>query len=255
MKEGSPLVSIITPVFNAIPFLEETVKSVIKQSYTNWEWILVNDCSEDQSWDFLKRLADEDSRFVLLENEKNIGQGKSRNKAIKEARGKFLAFLDADDIWAEDKLMIQITLMLQKKLSFCHTSYGYIDERGIPIKETFQVTSGPVTYEDLLKRTEISCLTAIYDASELGKFYMTDGRTKEDYALWLDILRSGVTSYGINQELAYYRQHGKSTTSKKHKLILDHYKFLRRHQRLSVFNAMKYTGFWMFNGFIRYYLK
>lgn len=254
MKQSIPLVSIITPVYNALPFLEETILSVLNQSYKNWEWLLVNDCSTDGSWELLNSYARIDSRFKLIENQKNIGQGKSRNKAIQQAKGKFIAFLDADDLWSSSKLQLQVEFMLEKNIVFSHTSYGYIDSQSKIIKKTFIVTEGFVKYKDLLKRTEISCLTAIYDAEKIGKFYMTEGRTKEDYGLWLDILRSGVSSYGINQELAYYRQHERSTTSKKHKLIVNHYRFLREHQKLSIFNSIKYTCFWIFNGIIRYYL-
>lgn len=204
--------------------------------------------------DYLQQVAKKDSRFVLIENSQNIGQGKSRNKAIHAARGRLIAFLDADDLWVPEKLKIQVEFMQQHQLSFSHSSYGYIDQDSKPIMDTFHVTQGPVSYKDLLKRTEISCLTAIYDSGKLGKHYMTEGRTKEDYALWLNILKTGVSSYGLDQELAFYRQHKNSTTSKKQKLILDHYRFLKENQKLSSFNAAKYTFYWMVNGVLRYYL-
>jgi len=252
---NQPLVSIITPVYNSMQFLESTINSVIVQSYSNWEWILVDDCSTDGSSELLESLHEREPRVRLFRNPHNLGQGKSRNLAIEKASGDFIAFLDSDDLWVKEKLSIQIEYMAKRQVYFTHTSYGYIDEHGDRIKDTFHVSSHPISYRDLLRRTEISCLTAIYDAKNLGKFYMTEDRTKEDYALWLSILKTGVVSQGLDQELAFYRQHGNSTTSKKYRLILDHYTFLKDNQRLGTLQALKYTLAWIINGFLRYYIK
>lgn len=252
---NQPLVSIITPVYNSAQFLEPTIHSVLAQSYSNWEWVLVDDCSTDGSFELLGAFQARESRVKLFRNSHNLGQGKSRNFAIEKASGDFIAFLDSDDLWKKEKLSVQIDYMLRQQVHFTHTSYGYIDERGNKIKDTFHVSSYPVSYRDLLRRTEISCLTAIYNSKVLGKFFMTEDRIKEDYALWLGILKTGVTSHGLDQELAFYRQHGNSTTSKKHKLILDHYIFLRDNQGLGTFQSLKYTLAWIINGFLRYYIN
>lgn len=247
-------VSIITPVYNAERFLKETAQSVLSQTYTDWEWVLVNDCSTDRSWQIMQELAQGDPRIKIFSNEKNLKSGKTRNYAIEQAKGRFIAFLDADDTWHPEKLAIQIPFMLDNDYHFSHTSYGYLDEEGNKIKSTLHV-SKVVDYKHLLKRTEISCLTAVYDAEKIGKFYMSEHARKQDYALWLSILKSGVKSYGIDQELAYYRQVANSATSSKHKLILKHIAFLKDTQGFSTIKAMYYTGYWMVNGFVRYFIK
>ncbi|CAL2094216.1 glycosyltransferase family 2 protein [Tenacibaculum sp. 190524A02b] len=248
------LVSIITPVYNAGRFLEKTAESVFDQVYTNWEWILVDDCSTDNSWEVLTSLQKKDSRIRVFKNETNLKSGKTRNFAIEKAEGVFIAFLDSDDLWYPDKLSIQIPFMIKNNYNFTHTSYGYVDEEGNSIKSTFRVNK-KVTYKDLLKRTEISCLTAIYNSNEIGKFYMSEHARKQDYALWLAILKSGTPSYGIDNELAYYRQVKNSATSKKYKLILKHVAFLKETQGFSTIKALYFTAYWMVNGFIRYFLK
>ncbi|WP_313264657.1 glycosyltransferase family 2 protein [Sphingobacterium sp.] len=247
-------VSIVTPVYNAERFIHETAKSVMGQTYKDWEWILVDDCSSDSSWEILKELASNDPRIRVYKNNENLRSGKTRNFAIGAATGRFIAFLDSDDVWHENKLSIQIPFMVENGYFFSHTSYGYLNESGEKIKSTLHV-SPIVDYIHLLKRTEISCLTAIYDAEMIGKFYMSEHARKQDYALWLSILKSGVKSYGLDIELAYYRQVSNSATSKKSQLILKHVSFLRDTQGFGTVKAWYYTLYWMVNGFIRYYLR
>ncbi|MDR0295626.1 MAG: glycosyltransferase family 2 protein [Prevotellaceae bacterium] len=248
------LVSIITPVYNASRFLEQAAQSVFEQSYANWEWILVDDCSTDNSWGILQELEKKENRIEIYKNSTNLKSGITRNFAIKQAAGRFIAFLDSDDIWHKDKLKTQIKFMLDNSYYFSHTSFGYLDEQGNKIKSTFHV-SPVVDYQHLLKCTEIGCLTAIYDAGEIGKFYMSEHARKQDYALWLSILKSGINSYGLDIELAYYRQVKNSATSKKHKLILKHISFLKETQGFSTIKALYYTMYWMLNGFVRYIIK
>jgi teichuronic acid biosynthesis glycosyltransferase TuaG len=203
----------------------------------------------------MEEFKSKDSRVVLLINAVNQGSGVSRNRAIESANGEFIAFLDSDDIWHPEKLEIQLRFMKEGNIHFSHTSYGYKNEYGETIKSTFHVSKLPVTYKHLLKRTEISCLTAMYNCKEIGKFYMSEHRRKQDYALWLAILKSGVQSHPIDIELAYYRQTPNSATSNKFNLITKHYLFLRSTQKLNVIAAIYYTSFWAVNGFVRYYIK
>lgn len=249
------LVSIITPLFNSFPYLQSTAKSIFDQTYSNWEWCITDDCSTDGSWELITKLAQMDTRIKPFRLKKNEGSGVARNNAIERASGRFIAFIDSDDVWSIRKLERHISFMLENEAAFSHTSYGYIDESGNRIKSTFRVSSAPVTYKDLLKRTEISCLTAIYDAKEIGKFYMTEHRRKQDYALWLAILKSGVKSFPLDEELAFYRQRKGSATSKKWSLIIKHIEFLRSTQEFNYFQAIYYTTYWLVNGVIRYYLK
>lgn len=251
--EIKPLVSIVTPVFNSAIYLNETIQSVIAQNYTNWEHILVDDCSTDNSVEIIKSFALNEPRIRLLKMPINMGSGSARNMAILEAKGKYIAFLDSDDVWVPEKLTIQIKFMEEKQIDFSHSSYGYWDEKSNEIKKPFLVSHNPVSYKDLLKRTEISCLTAIYNQQTIGKMYMPDLRRKQDYALWLSILKKGYKSYPQQEVLAYYRQRKGSATNKKYKLIYKHYRFLVESEGLCFFNAVKYTIYWMINGLFKYY--
>jgi len=250
-----PSVSIITPSYNNAKYISQAIESVIKQTFISWEMIIIDDCSTDSSWEIIKQYAKQDKRIKYYKNNKNYGAGITRNKAIKFASGEYIAFLDSDDIWDKKKLEVQINLMSQNKWVFSHTSYGYISEVGEKIKDTFHVSNHPIKYKDLLKRTEISCLTAIYNQNIIGKYFMSEHRKKQDYALWLSILKDGHFSYPLDIELAYYRQRPGSSTSKKYKLIFDHITFLRSTQNFNLPIALYYTIYWAFNGIYRYYLK
>lgn len=250
-----PLVTIVTPVYNSINYVRDSIESVINQTFQNWEMILVDDGSNDGSFELISSIAKIENRIKIIRNKENRGSGLSRNKAIKLANGKYIAFLDSDDLWHNDKLKIQIELMEKNKWSFSHTSYGYISEQGEKIKSTFHVSEHPINYSNLLKRTEISCLTAVYNQRILGKCYMTEHRRKQDYALWLSILKKNVESQPIDVELAYYRQRPGSATSNKRSLITNHVKFLMETQSMNFIQALYYTTFWMVNGFIRYFIK
>ncbi|MDB4834952.1 glycosyltransferase [Cyclobacteriaceae bacterium] len=245
------LVSIVMPLYNAEKFLKKTVQSVINQTYKNWELIIVNDCSPDNSLNIAQGI--DDDRVKVYSLEENSGSGIARNLGIFKAEGDYITFLDADDIWDDKKLELHIAFMKEKNADFSHCNYGYIDENDKPIKEEFHV-SEEVTYKQLLKRTEISCLTGMYYAKRIGKFYMSEHRRKQDYALWLSILKSGYKSYGLNECLAYYRQHSGSATTKKYKLILRHITFLRDTQGMNLFQSLYYTFWYVYNGVIKYYL-
>lgn len=249
-----PLVSIITPVYNSSSFLEETIRSVISQTYTNWEHILVDDGSTDNSVEIIKNLASTEPRIKLLQLHSNQGSGPARNLAIKEAKGKYIAFLDSDDIWHTEKLEKHVAFMHIHDAAFSHTSYGFIDESGKIIRQTFHVSKEPVTYRMALQRTEISCLTAMYDVEKVGKMYMPDIRRKQDYALWLNILKKGFKAIPLDLELAWYRQRRGSATSNKFSLIHKHYLFLRKVMGLKKIYACKYTVLWIKNGLRKYYL-
>lgn len=254
MSDSSPLVSIITPVYNSEKFLAQTLDSVAAQTYTQWEMLLIDDRSTDGSVRIVTERAAQDSRFKLIQLEENSGSGVARNEGIKQAAGKYVAFLDSDDIWVPDKLRIHVAFMERTKATFSHTSYGYLSEAGEVIRNTYHVSKKPVTYRHLLKRTEISCLTAMYNQEALGKRLMPTTRRKQDYGLWLSILRSGEVSLPLDEELAFYRQRTGSATSNKKALILRHISFLREHESMSLPSAMYYTVHWLVRGLFKYYL-
>jgi teichuronic acid biosynthesis glycosyltransferase TuaG len=201
----TPLVSIITPSYNSMKYVEATIISVLGQTMSNWEMIIVDDCSTDGTQNLVKLAIAEDNRIILMENEKNIGQGLTRNRAIKAAQGRFIAFLDSDDVWTPNKLEVQLSAMESLGVALSHTAFGYINQTGEIIKSPLHVSKEPINYKDLLRRTEIGCLTVVYDTDIVGKMYMPDLPRSQDYALWLSILKQGHKSLPIDEVLAYYR--------------------------------------------------
>lgn len=251
---AEPLVSIITPVYNSEEFLKETIESVLKQTYTNWEHLLVDDCSTDGSWEVIESFIGRDERFKAFRLARNCGPGIARNYAIEKAAGKYVAFLDSDDLWLPNRLEDHIFFMMKGNNVFSHSSYGFLKEDGTPKSKVYKVRDREVDYHYLLKRTDISCLTAIYDQEKIGKFFMPDLRRKQDYGLWLSILKNGYKSMPYPNVLAYYRQRKGSATNRKSKLIIQHYEFLRNHERLNVFQSIRYTLFWGLGGIVKYFL-
>lgn len=248
-----PLVSIVTPVFNTELYLEDCLNSVLAQTYQNWEMILVDDCSTDTSVEIAARFSEKDSRFKLLKNQVNQGSGITRNLGIDFAKGTYLCFLDSDDRWKPNKLELQIDFMRRNNYSFSFGSYEFIDEKNNQIKRPNIVTEEPVDYQFLLKKTEIFTSTVMLNLDKIGKFRMPAHRRKQDYGLWLKILKSGVKAYGIKDPIAEYRLRKGSATSNKLTLITKHIVFLQETQEFSLVKSVYYTGYWAFNGFIKYY--
>lgn len=248
-------VSIITPTYNSEKFIESTANSVLNQTFKDWEWIIVDDLSKDGTRDYLKTLQNKDSRIKCVFLEQNSGSGIARNKAIELASGTYLAFLDSDDIWTDKKLEIQVDFMKKNNYAFSHTSHGFINENGQKVRNTFHVSNVPVTYSMLLKKNEIGCLTAMFNQKIIGKMYMPDLRRKQDYALWLSILRKGYPSYPLDIETAFYRLHENSATSSKLNLIGKHWLFLKEYEKMNWVNSTFYTICWGLNGILKHYIS
>lgn len=249
------LVSIITPCFNCEKFIGQTIHSVIDQSLKDWEMIIVDDCSTDNSISIIKEIAENEPRIKPIFLKNNVGAGKARNAAIKVSTGKYLAFLDSDDIWVPNKLEFQIEFMRKNNYAFSHTSYGFIDEQGNIVKQTYHVGPRALSYKDLLKKTEIGCLTAMLNIEKIGKMYMPDLRRKQDYALWLSILAKGFKSYPLDMELAFYRHRKGSATNNKFSLIIEHFSFLYNIERLNIFRVLYYSFYWGINGIQKHFLS
>lgn len=224
------LVSIITPVYNSEKFLEECIQSVVSQAYENWEHILVDDCSTDDSVKIIEKYASLDNRVKLIKLSKNSGAGFARNTAIEVAKGKFIAFLDADDYWHKDKLNKQIAYMLRRDCSFSYTQYYIVEDKSEP--KYIVHSPDVVSYKSILKNGYIGCLTAIYDADKIGKHYMPTVRKRQDWILWINILKKIGHAYGIQEPLAYYRVGNKSLSNNKFRLVK--YNFNVYHKELGM---------------------
>jgi teichuronic acid biosynthesis glycosyltransferase TuaG len=227
------LVSIITPSYNSSKFIVECVNSVISQTFQNWEMIIVDDCSNDNSREIISDFSEKDKRIRFIFLEENIGAAAARNIAMKKAKGRYIAFLDSDDLWIKDKLERQITFMNDNNIAFSFTSYQPISEDG---KKKYSVITAPkkMSYHSYLKNTIIGCLTVIIDKEKTGDFQMPNINSSHDMALWLLIMRRGFSAYGLDENLAYYRIVSTSNTSKKWKAAKEVWDVYRKVENLNI---------------------
>jgi teichuronic acid biosynthesis glycosyltransferase TuaG len=247
------LVSIITPLHQSGEFIEETISSVISQTYTNWEMIVVDDGSTDSGPEKVKNFMIKDHRVKLLKNQRNSGPAVTRNNGIEIAKGRFIAFLDSDDIWEPNKLEIQLKFMTDNNYAFTYTAYDKISENGSPFGRID--VPRQVSYTDLLKTCSIGCLTVIYDTQQIQKVYMPIINKRQDFALWLKILKKIPFAYGLNLPLAKYRLRNNSISGNKWKASQFQWKVYREIEKINFFKSAYYFSFYTFNGFIKTYLK
>ncbi len=245
-----PTVSIITPVYNSAPFLEETIGSVLNQSFKDWEMILVDDCSTDNSRQIIQRMAALDHRLILLENENNLGQIKTRNRAIERARGRYIAMLDSDDVWHPQKLEQQLAHFEETGCVIQHAYYEQIDEDGHSL-ERIVTAPNKINYRRLLRSNYMGCLTVIYDTQKVGKTFMPEVGKRDDWACWLSILKQGHEAHCIPQVLAYYRVRKNSLSSNKLKMLYYNWRILTIHQGISRWEALFFMGNHIFRNVLK----
>ncbi len=210
---ASPVVSIVTPAYNAARHIRETIASVQAQTVADWELIVVDDCSRDETVSIVRGCADRDSRIRLIEQEKNGGPAAARQRALDAARARYIAFLDSDDVWLPRKLECQLAFMRDIDAALTFTSYRRISEDGSSTGRQIGVPHR-IGYRGLLKNTAIATSTVIVDRAKTGPFSMT--RTYyDDYALWLSILRRGHVAHGLRQDLMRYRVVSRSVSRNK----------------------------------------
>lgn len=245
-----PLVSIVTPIYNAEKYIEECVKSVKNQSYSNFEMILVDDYSKDQSVAKIKKLILNDTRFTLVAFEQNQGAASARNRAIELAKGKYIAFLDSDDLWHSNKLEKQIQFMEENKVAFSFSSYEVINEEGDHLSN-FIIPKKELNYNDLLKTCSIGCLTAIYNCEQLGKHFMKPLRKRQDYTLWLELLKI-TNAVGLKEVLAKYRVSNTSLSGNKFSAAKFQWHVYRQIENLSLLKSIYYFIHYSINGLMKY---
>ena len=214
----SELVSIITPTYNAEKFITETLKSVQNQTYQNWEMILVDDASTDKTVKIIADFAEKDSRIKLFKLEKNSGNGFARNIALEKAVGKYIAYLDADDLWFPNKLEKQVEFLKTNNLPFTFSFYDCIDEEGNSLKRRVEAPLN-LSYDELFFCNYVGNLTAIYDADYFGKIVIEATQKRQDWRLWLTILKQIQVTKPVPESLAFYRIRKDSISSSKFKLI------------------------------------
>lgn len=244
------LVSIIMPNYNSEKYVEATVRSVLAQTYQNWELLFVDDCSLDASLELISAFQDE--RIRIFSMKENGGAALARNKAIEEAKGKWIAFLDSDDLWMPEKLEKQITYMHENNIAFSHTDYDVVDENNTIISK-FKPKLDVCKYKDILKHNHIGCLTVIYDSDKLGKMFMPTNATKrEDLACWLSILKRGEKAYCLHECLAQYKIHSNSVSSNKFKMMKYQWQVYRRVEKINILKSIYYLACWAVMGVFKY---
>lgn len=211
------LVSIITPSFNCADYIGQTIESILAQTYPEWELLVTDDCSTDNSRDIIRGYADCDKRIRLFELDKNSGAGVARNNSIKEAKGRYIAFCDSDDRWYPDKLQKQLAFMAEKDCAFSYTSYMTCDENGE--NQGIVVCRRRETLSSMQRDDKIGCLTAMYDTEKVGKVYMPELRKRQDWALKLKVLLKCRFALGMKEPLAIYRERRQSLSRKKTDLV------------------------------------
>ena len=244
----SDLISIITPLFDSQDYIQETILSVQAQTYQNWEMIVIDDCSKDDGVTKVKKISKEDKRIKLIIQKEHSGPAHVRNISIGLAKGRYLAFLDSDDVWHKDKLDKQIKFMQNNEYAFTYTGYEKINEAGgaIGIVTPYRKQ---VSYYDLLKSNHIGCLTAMLDLKLLGeKVYAPIIRKRQDHGLWLKVLKRVDKAYCLNEILAQYRIRKGSLSTNKITNIKYQWKLYREIEELNIIKSLYYMAFYTYYG-------
>ncbi len=244
------LVSIVTPSHNAEKFISDAIESVLDQTYKDWEMIIVDDSSSDNSTQVIEKYMQKDKRIRLIKSTKRQGPALTRNKAIEVALGKYIAFLDADDMWMPSKLEKQLKFMNDNDLAFTYASYFLMDEEGNDLG--LFTTNGEITYDSILKTCSIGCLTAIYDVEKIGKIYMQNIPKGQDYTLWLAIMKRIKKTKGVLEPLAYYRIQNISVSSNKLNAAKVQWNIYRNIEKLSILKSLYYFIHYAYFGIVKY---
>ncbi len=237
------LVSIITPTYNCDKYIAETIESVRKQTYNNWEMIIVDDCSTDNTKETVEKYQKQDPRIKYYCLAENSGAAVARSKAMELAEGQYIAFLDSDDLWMPKKLERQINFMLENGYIFTSTSYQHMSENG-QMKERVLQAISKTDYDRMLLDCPVGNSTVMYDVSKMGKFKVPNIRKRNDDALWLSMLKKEKYIYGMPEVLMKYRVRNESISSNKLSLIKYTWKLYRDIENLSVFTSMWHICWW-----------
>lgn len=216
--DKKPTVSIIMPTFNSGRFVAESIRSIQQQDFTDWELLITDDCSTDNTADVVEEIAQSDKRVRFFKLDKSSGPGVARNLSIMESRGRYIAFCDSDDRWYPQKLSRQLAFMDEKRCALCYSSFVTCDEHG---RLTGIISCNPQeTKTTILRGDDIGCLTAIYDTERVGgKMMMPTLRKRQDWGLFMEIIRKSGTAYGIQEPLAILRKRHRSVSSNKFSLV------------------------------------
>ncbi|MGN5051472.1 glycosyltransferase family 2 protein [Aeromonas veronii] len=242
------LVSIIMPSYNSADTIAKSIESVQKQDYAHWELLITDDCSSDRTVEIVRQLASQDPRISIEVNSVNSGAGFSRNQSINRSSGKYIAFLDADDLWLPNKISTQVFYMEQTGAVFSYTAYQKFSDAGLG---GILMPPTRVTYKELLRGSVIGCLTAMFNAEVLGRQNMPLIRKRQDMGLWLKLLQLCKEAHGIPQVLAQYRVDS-GMSQNKFNAACYQWLLYRDVVGLNFMQSVWYFGWYALNGFIKY---
>ena len=235
-KDLNDKVSVIIPAYNAEKYISETLDSLLAQDYTNWEALIVEDCSSDNTLNLINHYASNDSRIKVFQNSSNVGAALTRNKGIEEASGRYLAFLDSDDLWSSDKLTKQLAFMKDNNYPFTCTAYGKIDETSKKYNHIVKVKKR-IQYKQVFTNVPGN-LTVIYDTNYIEKTFIPDIRKRNDLLMWARVIKKAKYLYGLNEVLAYHRVRSGSISSNKRNLIKYNWQVYYKHENLSLVRSI-----------------
>ncbi|HGG9050788.1 glycosyltransferase family 2 protein [Enterobacter hormaechei] len=233
-------ISIITPTFNSGSTIVETYNSISKQTHENWEWLVTDDCSSDDTINILSSICEKDSRVRVFKNSTNSGAAVTRNNSLSNVSGDFITFIDSDDLWFSSKLEKQLNFMIVNELDFTFTAYELVDAQGIPLGKVvdLQGDNFSVNYSDMLKKkATLGCSTVMIKKNAFSDFSMPLIRTGQDYALWLKLLKSGKKAHLLNEILTRYRILPNSISRNKFKKSQRQWNIYREIENLTVLQS------------------
>ena len=244
------LISIITPLYNSADYIKKTAASIFSQDYPHWEWIIVDDCSKDKSWDIVSSFKD--SRVRTFKNSENKGVVGTRNFALQKTEGSYIAFLDSDDYWAPEKLSKQLYFMKERDICLSFHSYQKFYNNG-RMGQIVPATSS-VNYQKMLSSNYIGCLTSMVKKEVIGSLEMVEGyKGREDWIFWLSILKDTKSQgYSLPDVLGYYRISEDSLSSKKFEMVKEQYRVYREVLKMNYFETLYYTLRYLSIGFRKY---
>lgn len=248
------MISVVIPAYNAEKTLVESVHTAQHQTVTDLEILLVDDCSQDGTAAVAHTLAQGDPRIRVLRNPRNLGVAASRNNAIKQAAGDYIAFLDADDLWLPDKLEQQLDLMQRAALDLCYTGYSFIDENGVQMRSPYNVPDS-VDLQTMLRENVIGCSTAVFRREAIGKIRMRPEYAHEDYVFWLELLNAGCRAGGINRPLMQYRVSPQGRSGNKPKAALGRWQIYRQFLQMGRLRSAWWFTQYSFRGIRKHWLS
>ena len=232
-EEKAPLVTVIMTAYQARDYVEQAVRSVMAQTVTDWELIVIDDCSGDDTPEMIRALAGEDRRIRLVCNEENMGVARTRNRGIDLARGSYIALLDSDDVWMPDKLERQLERMEQENGDICYSSYAIVDARGERCKPDYLVP-GTVDFKGLLRENVIGCSTVLLNRRVLENHRFVTDFYHEDYVLWVTLLREGFRAVGCAEPLVHWRFIATSRSFDKRKAAGNRWRIYREYLHMNL---------------------